>query len=95
MKTKYFFRLSIDGQTIDYPCSDWEVSCILVPQSLTKKYVEFKKYLPDGKQVVESHYVDSFNIIERLSQPTPEEIELYNQLKQNNVFAIDYSHIKK
>jgi len=49
---------------IDYPCSQWEISCILVPASTTKMFVEFKRYEKDGKQTLESHYVTDFKIIQ-------------------------------
>jgi hypothetical protein len=64
---KKTFRLNIDGETIDYPCSKWEVSCILVPASTTKLYVEFKNYAADGTQVTKTHYATSFKIIEHAS----------------------------
>ena len=52
-------------KTLHYKCSEWEVSCILVPASTSKMFIEFKKYLPDGKQVIENHYVTHFEIISK------------------------------
>jgi len=68
-------------KVIDYPCSKWEVSCILVPASTTKLFVEFKRYENDGKQIIESHYVTEFKIIE-LCQ-TSQSADLLLWTKQN------------
>lgn len=68
---KRYFSVTIinpDGSTTlqHFPCSIWEVSCLLVPATENSgSLVEFKTYLGTGEQVLERFYIKSFLITEQ------------------------------